>query len=231
MPVIPSDGLSNQGFTHQEMIDEVSDQLRNVNISAKITRWLNIEIFKLSTRRNWEFLFENATVTTDIGSLESRLNNRLAQLLFMYIPAIPRTLYPIDERRLGRVIPSWATLNGTVTHYMLKGSLVRWFRIPDAQYEVNYDYYRYPTKLTNPNDISDFPVEWHPVIITGAIIRGFRYENNEEQLKSAIDDYNELYRYAWKATMKRPDKIHVLGSSEGTYRSPRVALPDHFPRV
>lgn len=230
MPTVPVDGISNQGFTLQEMLDEVSDQLRDVKINTKITRWLNLQIFELASSRNWPHLWTIDTFQTAPSTETYDLSNRLQIMSTVYIPSIPRTLINVDEKFIADNYDNFSYQQGDVVAYRLHGGQISLFRVPSSILVVYYRYYAYPLKLTNPGDISDFPIEWHPVIVQGAIIRGFRYEGNTDQLAEAEVLYAKMYEAALKNSYSSQGQRHVLRDSERGRRVPRVTLPSNYPR-
>jgi hypothetical protein len=230
MPTVPVDGISNQGFTLQEMLDEVSDQLRDVKINTKITRWLNLQIFELAASRSWPHLWKFGFFSTAPSTRDYDLENTLQIMSVVNIPSIPRTLIHVDEKFIADNYDNYTYQQGDVVAYTLHGSKISLFRVPSSILAVEYFFYAYPLKLTNPGDISDFPVEWHPVLIQGAVVRGFRYEGNTDQLAEAEVLYKQMYDKALKNSYSPNGQRHVLRDSERGRRVPRVTLPSNYPR-
>lgn len=219
------------GFTLSEMQDEVADQLRNTKVRDKITRWLNLTIATLAGKKTWDFLYKSNGFVTQAGVRTYDLFDNYLNMINVSLPDIPRQLYSLDEKFLAEEIPSYLTITGTPTGYFIHNKQISLFRIPDTQYNVSCFFYGYPILLVNPNDVSDFPMEWHPVIIAGAVVRGFRYEGNADQLEEAKEEYNRLYALQDKLSSAGSSTRHTLGSPEYRYTRPvRPSLPSNYPR-
>ena len=140
------DGSSWVGFNHQQMIDEVADQIRNPAIPTKITRWLNWTALRIwSTKVIFPF-FEMTPISFEITADDiangipfyelirssitgpSRGNMQIKRLLRVWIgeaTTVPvyksdgaRPLFPITASQATDEFPEWRTQRGKVTHYI-----------------------------------------------------------------------------------------------------------------
>lgn len=229
--IIPS-SISEFGLTHSNMIEEVGDQLRNKNVDTLITRWLNMTIFNLAARFNFSFLNSSDSFITADSVRNYPLNQSLLWLQNMWMPGGPaiRPIEPIGERELMIMDPYFNTNKGYPVKYVYKNRSVDLWRVPDQVYTILYTFYRRPMALVGLDDVSDFPYEWHPVIIQGAIVRGFKYEKNDQYLP-AVQEYQGMVKELKPTIYRRPDQRNILGTAPMVFREARPSLPSHFPRV
>src|SRR6185436_18785612 len=109
------------GFTHQEMIDIVANEIGNVNISSTITNWLNMVIIDLASKYVFGTLHMYDTKDTSLGIPDVALADDFYWLKTIAIPSQMRKLYPEDEQRISEGYPQYRTLQGTISYYYLNG--------------------------------------------------------------------------------------------------------------
>src|SRR3990172_9317590 len=139
--------VSDFGFNHQEMIDQVSDEVRNVSIAAKITRWLNMGIIDIAHSYVFGTLHKYATKATASGNPDIILEDDLHWLKTVEIPATQRKIWPEDEQRLSESYPDYRTRTGTITRYYLNGTVMGLYQVPSGIFTVTYSYQKRLIKL------------------------------------------------------------------------------------
>src|SRR5437899_1444286 len=162
--VVPS-VVPNFGFTHQEMLDIISNEIGNVSINSKITNWLNMVILDLASKYVFGTLHKYDSKTTSLGIPDIVLADDFYWLKTIGIPSQTRKLYPEDEQRISEGFPQYRSLQGTVSYYYLNGKNLGLWQVPSGAFAVEYSYQRRPIKLINPDDICELPSEWHTLVI------------------------------------------------------------------
>src|SRR3990170_782377 len=127
-------------MTHQEMIDQVSDELRNVSISTKITRWLNMSITEIGTLFVFGHLHKYGTKATVVGNPDIILDSDFLWLKNLENPVDQIKLYPEDESVLESAYPSYRTTQGVSTRYYLNGITLGLWQVPSAIKTLTYAY-------------------------------------------------------------------------------------------
>jgi len=234
--IFPSGDL-DYGMSHSDMIQEVADQARNSSLldssgnSTRITRWLNMEVSMLASQYIFPDLHASSTFTTTSGTRNYGLATDIEWLKLIWDPVGIQFLFPISERELALMDPNFNTQIGHVTHYILNNKAVDLYKIPDTSRDFAYSYQRRPLKLIGLTDYSDLPYAWHNVITQGALIKAFKFENND-QYRTALEEYRFMVRPLRRKLHKRLDWFRVFRPQITTARIPRPTLPpDHFPRV
>lgn len=221
-------------MTHQEMVDQVSDELRNVSITSKITRWLNMSIVDLGTK----YIFGHLNVYYNAPTVSSNpdwvLPTDFLWLKTIQIPSTVTKIYPKDEQILAEENPDYRTLTGEITHYYINGTTLSFFRVPSGIVQVYTSYQKRPVKLVSMADVCDLPEEWHLLVIQKAITIGFRYEGNTEGKDSSEKAEARLLRGLGSNVYRRPDETLVTGSDPTSYQKPdrpRLGANPQYPGV
>lgn len=79
--------------------------------------------------------------------------------------------------------PQYYTLSG--------GTSIRLSPVPDAVYTLIIDYYQTPSALANDTDISNLPSDYHDVMISYALSRAYR---SEDDMQMSQFFYSEFMR-------------------------------------
>jgi len=220
-------------MTHQEMIDQVSDELRNTSIVTKITRWLNMSIIDLSTKYVFGHLHKYLSKVTTPTSPDITMDADFLWLKTIEIPAENRKLWPDDESRLSESYPTYRTQQGIVTHYYLNGIILSLWQVPGATpITITGSYQKRPLKLLSDLSINcDLPEEWHSLVTQKATTRGYRYESRQEDVLLSEKAEALLLFQLGTAVHKRLDETLVLGSSNTRARPARPKFPSNYPAM
>lgn len=217
------------GYSHQEMIDTVASEVANADISSNITTWLNLIITELASQYVFGTLNTYDSSFTVVGNPDIVLADDFYWLKTIGIPTQQRKLYPEDEQRIAEGYPQYRTLRGTVSHYYLNGNILGLWQVPSSVFIISYSYQRRPIKLVGPNDYSDLPYEWHPLIIQKAITKAYSQEGNDTGFANSLQMEARLSRGIKISTYRRPDDLFVLNGPSARSRVPRPKLPGNFP--
>lgn len=216
------------------MIDQVSDELRNVSITSKITRWLNLAIIEVATNYVFGHLNKYGTKNTVAGDPDVTLDSDFLWLKYIGIPTEQRNLTPEDEAFLASNYPDYRTKQGTIQWYYLNGIKLGLYQVPSGIATLTYAYQKRPLKLagTDPaNEISDLPEEWHNLIAQKAITKGFNYEGNTDGYNKSVAEENRALIRLGTSVYRRIDDPVVMGGSTSRVRIPRPRLPSNFPPI
>jgi hypothetical protein len=218
-----------------EMIEEVRDQIRDTKKDTQILRWLNMTSLQLASRFQIPGFSSIGNFPTVVSTQIYSLAVDFHWLKRAWIPSATggiRTLYPVDEKLLISMAPDWNTITGTVTNYLLDGLNLSLWKIPASIQTIYYSYIRRPKVLliSNLTDVSDFPADFHPIIVQGALVRGFKMEKNE-QFSSAFAEYKDMLNEIKKTIYVRPDMEARLGEPFRISGPPRITIPQptHLP--
>lgn len=223
-------------MTGQEMVDQISDAIRNATIDTKIVRWINMKITECGMKFTFEYLQKYAAVNTAVGTPDVVLASDYQWLKSAQIPVQNRFIYPKDESFLSQAYPNYRTQQGQVTYYYMSGPrTLGLFLVPSSIVSLNYCYQARPLKLAGldlPNEQSDLPEEFHQYICKGAEILAWQYEGDSEQYTQAVIEEKKLLRTLGLTRYRRPDAPLEMGSdiSNSRVRPAYPKLPANFPR-
>jgi len=229
MSIIIPAGAGGFGFTLQEMIDQVADELRNITISTKITRWLNMSVTDISSAYTFGPLHKYASKGTVPSIPDIQLELDIHWLKTVEIPIQNRKIYPIDESRLSESDPNYRTLTGQVNRYYLNGVLMGLWHVPSSIFPITYSYQRRPVKLIDLTDISDLPPEWHSLIIQKAITKGYSRDGNNDGVLRSKGEEKELLKKLGANAYRRLDETVVQGTSGTSSKPGRPRVPRNIP--
>lgn len=94
-----------------------------------------------------------------------------------------RPLDQMDLRDYRKIQPTW--IGSQPTDYVINGSNVIFYRIPDLKYYCEFDYYSTPANLVATSDVPLIPKQFHQILVFG----GYRRVN----AKLEDIDYNKKY--------------------------------------
>lgn len=217
-------------MTHQEMLDQVSDELRNKTVYDKITRWLNISSIELATQFVFGHLHTYGSVSTVASTPDVTLASNFLWPKSFQIPATQTKLSPKDEQEISEEHPDYRTLEGSVDYYYLNGITLGLFMVPTGVEIITYSYQRKPQTLTYPTIYynSDLPEEWHELICQKAITKGYAYEGNSEGIVRSQNQETRLLIRLGASAYKRPDESLILGESTLKTRPPHPSFPTNI---
>lgn len=231
--LIPSDATQYE-MTLSEMIDEVSNHVRNDKEPTEITRWINMETVSIGSQYRFGYFFTTGVITTISGQRNYVLPTNFLWMLTMMNSTTRRRIDPADENQLAYMDPNYRTQQGTIQGYILNGKSIDLYRVPGAVTQIPYSYQRRPSKLVSLTDQSDLPPEWHPLITLGAARRGLRKEGRFSEIQELNTEYATLLKGLKANLFRRPDKTSQLSGPEilmgGGNRRPWPVLPSNYPR-
>lgn len=180
----------------------------------------------------WPFAKVNGTVTCTIGQGDASTPLTLATAASydwdsFYIPYMTGFTYP-EQRRL-----PWITLNdyranafdsdmnnlNTTTAFTTKPrNIVRAqdnkliiTPLPDAAYDINYEYFAYPVPLINATDTTLIPEMYRGVIGIGALYRVYRFRSDLEMANITLDDFKDQINQMRRLLIPQEESIRFVG--------------------
>ena len=215
---------------HQEMIDQVSDELRNTKIQTKITRWLNMSIIELATQYIFGHLHKYLSKNTIAGNPDIVMDSDFLWLKMLQIPADSTKIYFRDENVIEEAYPSYRITQGTITHYYLNGITLGLWQVPSGIKTLTGAYQKRPAKLIDDLSITcDLPEEWHQLVTQKATTKGYDYEGNTEGSVKSKSTESQILARLGSSIYKRPDETVIMGGSSYRTRPPRPQLPANYP--
>jgi len=196
----------------------VRDDLEN----ERLNRYINIAQQRIARYHNWRDLYVKANTTTVPGQGNYALplgDDRLKDLVSITLidPSGQDTkLVAVPYRRLHELVPNPdSETQGKPKVYTLWDNAIQLYPIPETEYTVQILYVKWPTKLEDTLDESDF-IGLDDVIIAGATQTGFMSLQQKEETIFWNQQFSVLLQEAMSGDIKHTDHILRLQGYRST---------------
>ena len=207
------------------------DTVRNVQALAKDAINSSIRLI-LQDGQEWPFLKTTFTQTLSVGTRQYSFPADYSSTDWdtFYLKKLssennsPMPLNVISyEQYIQNVRPSDDTgdqVNGDgppALVYQTLGTAFGVSPIPDAAYEVEYVYWRFPTDLTAFNDVAIIPDRFKHVVIDGAMMFMMRFRSNEQSAAMHQNNFEDGIKTMRRVTFD--DTLFVRSTVVGDSRT------------
>ena len=207
------------------------DSVRNVQALAKDAVNSSIRLI-LQDGQEWPFLKTTFTQTLSVGTRQYAFPADYSSTDWdtFYLKKLssennsPMPLNVISyEQYIQNVRPSDDTgdqVNGDgppALVYQTLGNSFGVSPIPDAAYEVEYVYWRFPTDLTAFNDVAIIPDRFKHVVIDGAMMFMMRFRSNEQSAAMHQNNFEDGIKTMRRVTFD--DTLFVRSTVVGDSRT------------
>jgi hypothetical protein len=181
--VIEEIGLSGQISSVQSQTGDFARIVRHVrNACSQIEgRWIN-----------WRFLHGIHTFTTTQGiatyPAPEALRLRRWDHNRVFINKMPIDGYEADDSIRYTKNPNEEGFNGMPTKVIIeRNNDLRFIGIPDSEYNIEIEYFRMATVLTNDTDVPAIPEQFRDIVVQDAIRRYANYDEAPELKRQALE--------------------------------------------
>ena len=207
------------------------DSVRNVQALAKDAVNSSIRLI-LQDGQEWPFLKTTFTQTLSVGTRQYDFPADYSSTDWdtFYLKKLssennsPMPLSTISyEQYIQNVRPSDDTgdqVNGDgppALVYQTLGNSFGVSPIPDAAYEIEYVYWRFPTDLTAFNDVAIIPDRFKHVVIDGAMMFMMRFRSNEQSAAMHQNNFEDGIKTMRRVTFD--DTLFVRSTVVGDSRT------------
>ena len=207
------------------------DSVRNVQALAKDAVNSSIRLI-LQDGQEWPFLKTTFTQTLSVGTRQYAFPADYSSTDWdtFYLKKLssennsPMPLSTISyEQYIQNVRPSDDTgdqVNGDgppALVYQTLGNSFGVSPIPDAAYEIEYVYWRFPTDLTAFNDVAIIPDRFKHVVIDGAMMFMMRFRSNEQSAAMHQNNFEDGIKTMRRVTFD--DTLFVRSTVVGDSRT------------
>ena len=207
------------------------DSVRNVQALAKDAVNSSIRLI-LQDGQEWPFLKTTFTQTLSVGTRQYAFPADYSSTDWdtFYLKKLssennsPMPLNVISyEQYIQNVRPSDDTgdqVNGDgppALVYQTLGTAFGVSPIPDAAYEIEYVYWRFPTDLTAFNDVAIIPDRFKHVVIDGAMMFMMRFRSNEQSAAMHQNNFEDGIKTMRRVTFD--DTLFVRSTVVGDSRT------------
>jgi len=207
------------------------DTVRNVQALAKDAVNSSIRLI-LQDGQEWPFLKTTFTQTLSVGTRQYAFPADYSSTDWdtFYLKKLssennsPMPLSTISyEQYIQNVRPSDDTgdqVNGDgppALVYQTLGNSFGVSPIPDAAYEIEYVYWRFPTDLTAFNDVAIIPDRFKHVVIDGAMMFMMRFRSNEQSAAMHQNNFEDGIKTMRRVTFD--DTLFVRSTVVGDSRT------------
>lgn len=166
-------------MTFKEMQDEVLNHGFAESFRSRVKNWLNEAQSRIARLFELPDLYQTTTITTVVNQHTYTLPS-LIRLNGVTNASSPSELtYVEDPADITYSNQSGQNL-GEPQYYTFSGSSLILSPIPDAVYTLTLDFYGSPSTLTGDSDNSVLPSDYHDVMISYALSRAYRSEDDPQ---------------------------------------------------
>lgn len=181
-------------MTYQELIQVCKDEYGKDNGEwvARYQRLLNRANRTIVNAKEWPFMvdYSNTFNTTAADDSYTLTETNLKKILAMRVntdgyegviaPAQYQDFVSVEPHvdvsdASEQGVPHVWYPDGRSATYQLQ---VRLYPVPDAVYEIGYDFYKNPTEMTNASDVPDTPEPYHDLLIDYVLWKSYQHERD-----------------------------------------------------
>jgi hypothetical protein len=145
---------------------------------SRIKNWLNEAQSRIGRILELPNLYTTSTITTSSGTDTYDLPTDVIRINGVTNPNSPSELAYVNDPADVNYYNQAGQNMGEPQYYTYTGTSLRLAPIPDATYSLTVDYYKSPTTLSNDTDTSVLPSDYHDVMISYALSRAYRSEDD-----------------------------------------------------
>ncbi len=156
---------------------------------GRVKSWLNQAQSRIARKLKIGDLYVTSTITTAKGTASYTLPTALIRLTGLTMGADAYRLdYVDDPDRL--VADNEAGQNtGEPTEFAVTGKSIVLSPVPDAVYSLTLTYFGRPADMVNDTDVSTLPADYHDLMVSWALERAFRSEDDAEMAQFYRNEY------------------------------------------
>lgn len=175
-------GIANSGITN--VTSQTGDFLRMVDWTNEA--WLRIQ----SMRRDWAFLWAEGSSTTVIGDATLTLASDIEAIPYMVCDGSVLTEISYEDYR--STYPSLS--DGKPSAFAIRpDGKVAFNALPDAAYDLTYEYYKKPTYMSENIDVPSMPERFHMLIVWHALREYAVFDEAPELVQKADLNFAQVY--------------------------------------
>jgi hypothetical protein len=177
-------------YTFKTLQDEVLAHGFDSSYRSRIKAWINEGRAVAERRVRLRTLETTLTRTTTAGATTVPLPADFMYMRGITVTSTGEELSPVSIQWMDSLVTGNASPStGRPAYYCLDVGSVRLWPVPDAAYSLLLRYDTEPTDMANDTDDPAFPADYQHILISYAIARAFRAEDDQERAASFMADY------------------------------------------
>lgn len=183
-------------MTFKEMQDEVLNHGFPEGYRNRVKNWLNEAQSRITRIFELPQLYKTTTIQTISGTdLYDVSGTNIIRLNGITNASSPSELTFVDDPA-DLVYQNQAGQNmGEPQYYSLEGSSIRLSPVPDTVYTLAVDFYGAASPLTGDTNISDIPSDYHDVMISYALSKAYRSEDDPQMSQFFYSEFQRDLQY------------------------------------
>jgi hypothetical protein len=179
--------------------------------NARIASWANEALLRIGRQLRAPENEGTATLTTTSGQATVNDPTDIAHVRSLFDSQRAIKLQPVQ---LDDIDSAWQT-TGQPYAYAVDGATLRLYPTPNGIYTLQLRYWKLPPKLVADTDVPAIPEEYHSLLVTWALFRFYRNEDDQQQAQSfRAEFYEELGRARQELQDSDEDVPVQIGGSQ-----------------
>ncbi|SRR6266446_493474 len=200
--------------TYKELQDEVLAHGFNESYRTRVKSYLNIAQSRIAKTIEVNDNLATVSLTTAIGTSNYLVPSEVEISIHGIVDE--QLGYRLDYIKMSEELIAQnanGTFNGRPIQYSIQGVGIVLSPVPDAIYTFLVLYFIRPVNLSADSDISTLPVDYHDLMISFALQRCYRSEDDAQMAQFYQAEYNrDLQLLGASTTQQSEDPTQVPGS-------------------
>lgn len=174
-------------MTREELRDLVIEhQFSPTKYNTFVDEMLNEAQRRIARRADLRIWFTAQAITTTAGDGDSALPDDFARVYSLTDSEGTSPLWALTVPEFDD-LPS--SSSGRPTNYVIDRPDIKFYPTPDAAYSLQLRYYQTPTEMTADDDEPEIPEDYQHVLVSYALARCYRRENDYRAADYHLDEY------------------------------------------
>lgn len=162
----------------------------------------------------------NSTIVTGLGTNWLSVSG-LGRMTNIIINSLRYTVQSVQSNTQLTLYESIVgSLVGTTYQMLLRNYMTQVFPIPNSVQSLYYRYYRIPDIMVNSYDVPDLPIDWHWIIIWGALTWIYLQKGDSQKAydKAETNFMNGINKMKAKMGNPSADRVYRKACQDGKFR-------------
>lgn len=156
---------------------------------ARVKNWLNEAQARIARKMQLREQFTSTTITTASGTSTYSIPTDFVRMNGVVDQSYPLELRYVEDPDDLLVRNENSANTGRPTEYSLTEDGLLLSPEPDAVYSLTMNYYSRPTDMDDDGDISTLPADYHDVMVSYALSRAYRSEDDMQMSQFMYQEY------------------------------------------
>lgn len=159
--------------------------------TSRVKSWVNTAQAQIARSVEIPDLFTSTVITTVAGTADYALPADLIRINGLIDTMNLWPLRSVDDSDYLFAADQLNLITGRPELYAIApGAVAKLYPVPDAAYALTLTYYRRPPDLVNDTDVSQIPVDYHDLMVSFALYKAYRSEDDIQMAQFYTQEFN-----------------------------------------